>query len=58
MWTRLWTCVRGCGGARCTALANGKQPMPQAALAWLCEINKSTPTKDGIPVMTQVLERP
>jgi len=35
------------------ALANGKQPMPQAALAWLCEINKSTPTKDGIPVLTQ-----
>lgn len=35
------------------ALANGKQPMPQAAIAYLCEINRSTPCKDGIPVLTQ-----
>jgi len=35
------------------ALANGKQPMPQAAIAYLCEINRSTPTKDGIPVLSQ-----
>jgi hypothetical protein len=35
------------------ALANGKQPMPQAAIAYLCEINKSTPCRDGIPVLTQ-----
>lgn len=40
--------------AAVAALANGKQPMPQAAIAYLCEINKSTPTKDGIPVLTQV----
>lgn len=39
--------------AAVAALANGKQPMPQAAIAYLCEINKSTPTKDGIPVLTQ-----
>ena len=50
-------CAYVAWGWGCTALANGKQPMPQAALAWLCEINKSTPTKDGIPVLTQVLEQ-
>lgn len=30
--------------------------MPQAAIAYLCEINKGTPTKDGIPVLTQVCD--